>query len=97
MRPDAYERDPAFNAMHVETWFVRAWPAIFARNRLLRDRTRSEKRRRMSREVCFHSVRIDAGTAHVVGYEDSRTRFIGEGTLRAPRGVRARPRPRSCR
>ena len=73
--------------MHVETWFVRAWPAIFARNRLLRDRTRSEKRRRMSREVCFHSVRIDAGTAHVAGYEDSRTRFIGEGTLRAPRGV----------
>ncbi len=33
----AYLRDPDFNAMHVESWFVAELGAVLARNRLLRD------------------------------------------------------------
>ena len=33
----AYLRDPDFNALHVESWFVAELGAVLARNRLLRD------------------------------------------------------------
>ncbi len=78
----AYLRDPDFNAMHVESWFVAELGAVLARNRLLRD----PRTGRMSHETLFHAVRFGDG-ARLVGYEDSRTRFIGPGGLRAPRGL----------
>ena len=78
----AYLRDPDFNALHVESWFVGELGAVLARNRLLR----APGTGRMSHETMFHAVRF-GGDARLVGYEDSRTRFIGPGGLRAPRGL----------
>ncbi len=74
---DAYRRQPDYNAIHAGTWFVRGLNAILARNRLLLEKGRS------SNEVAFHAA---GETSHVrlTGYEDSRARFIGRGTLRKP-------------
>jgi cyclic beta-1,2-glucan synthetase len=86
--PGSYVRDPDFNAMHVETWFVRSLHAVLARNRLLHDRTG-----RISRGLVFHAAGPVGTGAALTGYEDSRTRFIGTGDLRAPQGLEAgRPR-----
>ncbi len=68
---DAYRRTPAFAAIHIGTWFVRAQNAIFYRNRLLRDAQRDVRRRRMSREVGYHRVELGEG-ARLAGYQDSR-------------------------
>ena len=76
---EAYSRDLDFAGMHVETVFVRALNAIFARNRLLRS-ARADRG-----ETSFFAVRPGAG-AELVGYEDSRTRFLGEGSLMRPTG-----------
>ena len=75
----AYARDLDFAGMHVETVFVRALNAIFARNRLLRSARAGRG------ETSFFAVRPGAG-AELVGYEDSRTRFLGEGSLASPTG-----------
>jgi len=75
----AYAKDLDFAGMHVETMFVRALNAILARNRLLRS-ARADRG-----ETAFFAVRPGAG-AELVGYEDSRIRFIGEGSLRQPTG-----------
>ncbi|MBV9288183.1 MAG: hypothetical protein JO288_10225 [Hyphomicrobiales bacterium] len=74
-----YARDLDFAGMHVETVFVRALNAIFARNRLLRS-PRADRG-----ETSFFAVRPGAGT-ELVGYEDSRTRFLGAGSLANPAG-----------
>ncbi len=81
--PGSYVRDPDFNAMHVQTWFLRPSNAIFARNRLLHDRATG----RPSQEVFFHAAIPRSGDAFISGYEDSRTRFIGSGTVRSPEGL----------
>ena len=65
--------------MHVETMFVRPLNAILARNRLLRS-ARADRG-----ETAFFAVKPGAGT-ELVGYEDSRIRFIGEGSLARPTG-----------
>ncbi len=75
----AYARDLDFAGMHVETIFVRALNAILARNRLLRSA------RAHRGETSFFAVKPGAGVS-LVGYEDSRTRFLGEGSLAAPTG-----------
>src|SRR5271154_5701434 len=75
----AYERDLDFAGMHVETMFVRPLNAILARNRLLRS-ARADRG-----ETAFFAVKPGAGT-ELVGYEDSRIRFIGEGSLLRPTG-----------
>ena len=76
---EAYARDLDFAAMHVETMFVRALNAILARNRLLRS-ARADRG-----ETSFFAVKPGVG-AELVGYEDSRTRFLGEGSLSRPTG-----------
>ncbi len=76
---EAYARDLDFAGMHVETVFVRALNTIFARNRLLRS-ARADRG-----ETSFFAVSPGAG-AELVGYEDSRTRFLGEGSLVSPTG-----------
>jgi cyclic beta-1,2-glucan synthetase len=75
----AYEKDLDFAGMHVETMFVRPLNAILARNRLLRS-ARADRG-----ETAFFAVKPVAGM-DLVGYEDSRIRFIGEGSLRRPTG-----------
>ncbi|MGD1037892.1 MAG: glycosyl transferase family 36 [Roseiarcus sp.] len=75
----AYARDLDFAGMHVETIFVRALNAILARNRLLRS-ARADRG-----ETSFFAVKPGAGVS-LVGYEDSRTRFLGEGSLARPTG-----------
>jgi cyclic beta-1,2-glucan synthetase len=83
---EAYARDVAFAGMHVETMFVAALNAILARNRLLRS-ARADRG-----ETAFFAAKPGAN-ARLVGYEDSRPRFIGEGTLASPTGC-GRHRPR---
>ena len=75
----AYAGDLDFAGMHVETIFVRGLNAILARNRLLRSK-RAERG-----ETSFFAVKPGAGV-ELVGYEDSRTRFLGEGSLAKPTG-----------
>jgi cyclic beta-1,2-glucan synthetase len=80
---DAYRRSPFFAAMHVGTCFVAPLNAIIARNRLMRNNAKDPALQRMCREVGFHAVRANEGV-RVMGYEDSRSHFIGLGTLRQP-------------
>src|ERR1700733_6226884 len=75
----AYAKDLDFAGMHVETVFVRPLNAILARNRLLRS-ARADRG-----ETSFFAVKPGSG-AELVGYEDSRIRFIGEGSLTKPTG-----------
>jgi cyclic beta-1,2-glucan synthetase len=82
----AYAGDLDFAGMHVETFFVRGLNAILARNRLLRSA------RAHRGETSFFAVKPGPGV-ELVGYEDSRTRFIGEGSLAAPTGCE----PMRCR
>ncbi len=75
----AYAKDLDFAGMHVETIFVRPLNAILARNRLLRS-ARADRG-----ETSIFAVMPGAGV-ELVGYEDSRIRFIGEGSLLRPTG-----------
>jgi cyclic beta-1,2-glucan synthetase len=75
----AYAKDLDFAGMHVETIFVRSLNAILARNRLLRSARAGRG------ETSFFAVRPGLN-AELVGYEDSRIRFIGEGSLLKPTG-----------
>src|SRR5574337_128232 len=75
----AYARDLDFANMHVETVFVRTLNAVFARNRLLRSPRAGRG------ETSFFAIKPGIGT-ELVGYEDSRTRFLGEGSLASPTG-----------
>ncbi len=84
--PGVYLRDGDFSSMHVETWFAGPLQTIFARNRLLRG-PGTDKTRRMSSEMAFQTIRITRGSARLTAYEDSRTRFIGFGSLREPHGL----------
>jgi cyclic beta-1,2-glucan synthetase len=67
----AYARDLDFAGMHVETFFIKALNAIFARNRLLRSPRAGRS------EIGFFAARPGADGVRLVGYEDSRARFIG--------------------
>lgn len=92
---DAYERAPAFAALHVATWFVPSLGAIVARNRMLPNAARRPEDERPSPEVAFHAVALDAkGSVRLVGYEDSRARFLGTGGIARPAGL-ALDAPRS--
>ena len=75
----AYAKDLDFAGMHVETVFVRSLNAILARNRLLRSARAGRG------ETSFFAVKPGLGV-ELVGYEDSRIRFIGEGSLLRPTG-----------
>ena len=75
----AYARDLDFAGMHVETAFVGALNAILARNRLLRS-ARADRG-----ETSFFAVKPGQG-CRLIGYEDSRPRFLGEGSLARPTG-----------
>jgi cyclic beta-1,2-glucan synthetase len=79
----SYARDIDFAGMHVETFFIAQLNAIFARNRLLRSPRAGRN------EMAFFSVRPGSHGVRLVGYEDSRARFIGEGSLSHPTGVNA--------
>ena len=82
---ESCERHPAYHAMHVGTWFVRALGGIIAYNRKLGHGGKDTTRSRLRRDVAFHAVAApDDGPVRLVGYEDSRSLFIGAGTLRRP-------------
>lgn len=87
-------RDPAYNAIHVGTTFVRGLGAIFARNRLLKTRADKAAERHLSHEIAYHAVR-ETAAVRLVGYEDSKPRFYGLGTAREPQSLfdGAQPRP----
>ncbi|MEW6441770.1 MAG: glycosyl transferase family 36 [bacterium] len=91
--PDACLRRPDYNRIHVGTWFVRGLSGILARNRLLKEEAADPAKRSMSAEVAFHAVGpLRDGAARLIGYEDSRTHFIGSSTLRRPEGLERKPR-----
>jgi len=78
-------RDPAYNAIHVGTWYVRSLNAIFAQNRLLKGGARRQIDRRLSPEIGFHAIGAGADTdITIVGYEDVKSRFYGMGPTNSP-------------
>ena len=83
---EAYERHPSYHSLHVGTWFVRSLGAIIAYNRKLD--TEPAKGTHARRDIAFHAVQSDeSGRVRLVGYEDSRSLFIGSGTLRSPDAI----------
>ena len=94
------QRDAAYNAIHVGTWFVRSLGAVFAQNRLLKGGARKRADRRLSPEIGFHAIGAAAGTTIALkGYEDVKSRFYGLGPTNAPDsllglGAPARPERR---
>ncbi|MGA6925426.1 MAG: hypothetical protein WBY88_07070, partial [Desulfosarcina sp.] len=85
---DAYRRHPFFNHLHIGTRFVRPLGALLAGNRLLKNSQRDPTRWRGSGETAFHAVLEDPRQGvTLVGYEDSRERFIGLETLQRPAGL----------
>ncbi len=81
---DAYQRHPRLSSLYVGTRFVAPLGAILAHDR----RQHGVNRRPGSRPLAFHAVRVGSGDRlRLTGYEDSRTRFIGSGSLRAPRAL----------
>jgi cyclic beta-1,2-glucan synthetase len=79
------QRDAAYNAIHIGTWFVGSLNAIIAQNRLLKGGARRDVDRRLSPEVGFHAVGAGVGTKiEPIGYEDVRSRFYGVGSPGAP-------------
>ncbi len=72
-------RDPAYNAIHVGTWFSRDPAAVIAQNRLLK------RGGHLSPEVAFHAGAGGAtGDVRLVGYEDTKARFLGLSPVGAP-------------
>jgi len=56
------QRDPAYNAIHVGTWFVAvAWGGV-RQNRLLKGGARKRADRRLSPEIGFHAIGAAPGT-----------------------------------
>jgi cyclic beta-1,2-glucan synthetase len=90
------QRDAAYNAIHIGTWFVSSLNAIIAQNRLLKGGARRQADRRMSPEVGFHAIGSGANTRiSFLGYEDVKSRFYGMGSTRTPDsllGLGASPR-----
>ena len=84
MSPDTATRHPAFNAQHIGTHFVAPLAALLAHSRLLTD-----ARGRPAGETAFHAVATDHQAVRLVGYEDSRGRFVGAGGLAHPDGLAA--------
>jgi cyclic beta-1,2-glucan synthetase len=84
--PDAYRRHPSFTTLHLGTTFVRPLAAILARNRLLKYGRKHPRKGKPCHEVAFHAVREEAGV-RLAAYEDSRSHFIGNSTLRNPEGL----------
>jgi len=82
------QRDAAYNALHIGTWFVGSLNAIFAQNRLLKGGARRPADRRLSPEIGFHAMGAGAATTlNVIGYEDVKSRFYGLGPINAPDGL----------
>jgi cyclic beta-1,2-glucan synthetase len=90
------QRDAAYNAIHIGSWFVRSLNAIFAQNRLLKGGARRPIDRRLSPEVGFHAIGGGPNSKiELLGYEDVKSRFYGMGSTRAPDsllGLGAAPR-----
>ncbi len=81
---DAYRRHPQLSALYVGTRFVAPLCAILAHDR----RMHGARQPVAHRPVGFHAVRTGRdGAVRLTGYEDSRPRFIGSGTLREPRSL----------
>ncbi|HEY0676329.1 MAG TPA: hypothetical protein VGD25_08960, partial [Immundisolibacter sp.] len=87
--PEAAARHPAFNAQHIGTHFVAPLGALLAHSRLLTD-----TRGRPAGETAFHAVAADGQAVRLLGYEDSRGRFVGAGGIGHPDGLASgAPRP----
>lgn len=76
-------RDPAYNAIHVGTWFMREPSAILVQNRLLKSHGH------LSPEIAFHAAAPGpTGDVALVSYEDTKARFLGLSTVGAPDQLR---------
>jgi cyclic beta-1,2-glucan synthetase len=90
------QRDAAYNALHIGTWFVQSLGAVFAQNRLLKGGARRRADRRLSPEIGFHAIGAASGTTIALkGYEDVKSRFYGLGPTNAPDSLLGLGAPRS--
>lgn len=93
--PSAQARHPFYNRQHITTWCaVEEGPApraaaVLAKNRQLK----AGDPPRPTSETYVHLVAGLEDESRLVGYEDSRLRFLGHGTLRRPDGLWQPPRP----
>ena len=77
-------RDPAYNAIHVGTWFLRQPAAILAQNRMLKAGGH------LSPETAFHAAGPGpTGEVELVAYEDTKARFLGLSPVGAPDQLRS--------
>jgi cyclic beta-1,2-glucan synthetase len=82
---DAYQRQRSYNALHIGTAY--AAPGIMlAQNRLLMNGGSAAKRAALP--VAFHAL-VSAEGGRLVGYEDSRRRFVGNGSETSPDAMAA--------
>jgi cyclic beta-1,2-glucan synthetase len=77
---DAYQRQRSYNALHIGTAYA-APGVLLAQNRLLMREGTAAKRSALP--VAFHALRPSDG-ATLLGYEDSRRRFVGQGSETTP-------------
>ncbi|WP_159731170.1 glycosyl transferase family 36 [Methylosinus sp. Ce-a6] len=92
------QRDAAYNAIHIGTWFVGGLNAVIAQNRLLKGGARRDVDRRLSPEVGFHAIGAGEGTKlRLIGYEDVKARFYGLGAAGAPDSLTDGEPPRDPR
>lgn len=85
---DGYRRTPSYHALHVGTWFVRGLSGIIARNRLVKPRHVPGGAYPFAREVAFHAIGAGGRPGvTLVGYQDARPCFIGNGTLAEPEAL----------
>jgi cyclic beta-1,2-glucan synthetase len=82
------QRHPSFNDLHLCTRFIPQLQGIFASNRLLLG-----KGGRPGEETFFHAYGPLPTNAKLVGYRDSRTHVVGQGSERMPLGLWDAPRP----
>ncbi len=93
--PSAQARHPFYNRQHITTWCtVEDGPspragAVLAKNRQLKAGAPP----RPTSETYVHLVAGLEDESRLLGYDDSRLRFLGYGTLRRPDGLWQEPQP----
>lgn len=77
---DAYQRQRSYNALHIGTAYA-APGILLAQNRQLMNGGPASRRAELP--VAFHAL-VAAEGARLLGYEDSRRRFVGNGSETLP-------------
>ena len=92
---DAYRRAPFYNFLHIGVRFNRPFTALLAQNRLNKTDHEDPTLRKMSGETAFHAIIPGEGIT-LLGYDDSRTDFLGRATALSPDALNRPPAHSPC-